>query len=395
MSVRLKEDILKMRFSEVYDRYQKKRLNCEEASDILGMSVRTFLRKRRRYEEEGFEGVFDRRLGKPSGNRACRDEVENLRQLYLNSYRGFSIKHFHDYLKWKYPEVRSYNWVRLTLQNEGIIAKSKQGGPHRQRRERKPMAGMMLHQDASTHAWLPELGHNIDLVVTMDDATSRITSAFFVDQEGTKSSFLGIKETIIQHGLFCTLYTDRGSHYAYTPEAGGKVDKGCLTQVGRALKQLGIKHIHAYSPQARGRSERMFATLQNRLPKELTLQGIKTVEAANQYLKDIYLPRHNELFCVPAKDPVSAYTPWLHHQSLDEILCIQEDRTVQKDNTVRYQGKILQIPPQDNRHHFVKAEVEVREYLDNTLAIFYGHCCLARYDQQANLWPHHRQRPAA
>lgn len=216
------------------------------------------------------------------------------------------------------------------------------------------------------------------MIVTLDDATSVITSAFFVHQEGTHSSLASIKETIERYGLFCSLYTDRGSHYWWTPEAGGKVSKHQLTQVGRALKQLGIQHIAAYSAQARGRSERMFGTLQDRLPKELALAGITTIEEANRYLKEVYLPRHNQQFSVPAKESQAAYTSWVG-VSLDEILCVQEDRCVQNDNTVRYNTLTLQIAKDDLRHHYVKTTVQVREYLDGRLGVFYGHRCLGRY----------------
>ena len=185
----------------------------------------------------------------------------------------------------------------------------------------------MIHQDGSTHQWIPALDHNIDLIITMDDATSKITSGFFVEEEGTMSTFQGLEETIQKHGIFCSFYTDRGSHYFYTPEAEGKVDKHRLTQVGRALKQLNIKHIPAYSPQARGRSERMFGTLQNRLPKEFALKEIKSVEEANAYLLDVYIPRHNKQFTVPAKEAKSAYTPFIG-TGLKDILCLQEERTV-------------------------------------------------------------------
>lgn len=387
MSVKLKEDYLKMRFGEIYDRYSQKELDTQAAADILGISVRTFLRKRVRYDEEEFNGCFDRRLGGKSNNRATDGEVEFLTKLYSEKYRGFSIKHFYGFVQLQPVMMRSYNWCRKTLQEAGLIEKSSRGGPHRQRRERKPMAGMMIHQDGSTHNWIPGLGHNVDLIVTMDDATSEITSGFFVLQEGTMSSLQGVKETILKKGVFCTFYTDRGSHYAYTPETGAKVDKGHLTQVGMALKHLNIRHIHAYSPQARGRSERMFGTLQGRLPKELELAGIKTLEEANWYLQEEYWPRHNREFSIVPKDSQSAYVAWLHQGSLDEILCTKEDRVVSHDNTVRYEGMVLQIPPQENRYHYVKAEVEVRQYLDNTLGIFYGHQCLGRYDQKGHLLP--------
>jgi len=385
MRVKLKEELLKMRFEDVYDRLHKKELNCEEAADILGMSARTFLRKRRVFERDDFDGSFDKRLGRPSHRRASDVEVEALTKLYNGRYTGFSAKHFYQFARQSPLINRSYNWCRLTLQKEGLLSKGTRGGKHRLRRERKPMAGMMIHQDGSTHRWIESLDYNVDLIVTMDDATSVITSAFFIEQEGTISSFLGIKETIEAHGLFCTFYTDRGSHYAYTPEEGGKVDSSKPTQVGRALKQLGIKHIHAYSPEARGRSERMFGTLQGRLPKELTMMGIKTIAEANSYLKDVFLPRHNKEFSVKAKDPKSAYVGWANQTCLEEILCIKEDRVVQKDNTVRYHSLVLQIPSSEHRHHYVKADVEVRQYLNGTLGIFYGHQCIGCYDQAGNI----------
>lgn len=155
-------------------------------------------------------------------------------------------------------------------------------GKHRIKRERAPLEGMMMHQDASTHRWVP--GAVWDLVVTMDDATGVHTSMFFCGQEGSASSFHGIGQTMARYGLFASLYTDRGARYFTTPVAGGKVDKAHLTQVGRALKQLGIEHIAAYSPQARGRSERAFQTHQGRLPQELARAGITDMDSANRYL---------------------------------------------------------------------------------------------------------------
>jgi transposase len=366
---------------EVYDRHRSKKLSCEQAADLLGISVRTYLRKRNRYEEGGEEGLNDGRLRCVSPRRASEHEVEFMTKLYNERYRGFSVRHFYDFARTHHQLARSYNWCRLTLQSKGVVGKSTKGGKHRLRRERKPMAGMMLHQDASTHMWVPALGYNVDLVVTMDDATSTITSAFLCAQEGTHSSLQGIKETIQQYGLFCSLYTDRGSHYTYTPEAGGKVDKSRPTQVGQVLKQLGIRHIHAYSPQARGRSERMFGTLQGRLPKEMEVLGIRTLEEANRYLRAVYIHQHNKHFSVAPKDTVPGYTPWLHQQSLDEVICIKQERTVQNDNTVHYEGILLQIPPNAHRYHYVRAQVEVREYVDRTLSVFYGHHCLGRYNQ--------------
>lgn len=378
------EEVLKMKFEDIYGKYQKRELTTEEASEILGISISTFYRKRERYEDEGFEGQFDLRLGRPCPHRAADREVAMITKLYAEKYRGFSVKHFHEFAVREHGCTRSYNWTKNKLEEARLIHRSKRGGDHRLRRERRPMEGMMLHQDGSTHRWLPHLEHTLDLIVSLDDATSKITSAFLVEQEGTLSSMRGIRETIDSYGLFCSLYTDRGSHYWLTPEAGGRVDKGNLTQVGRALRQLSIRHIAAYSPQARGRSERLFGTLQDRLPKEFALRGIKTMEEANIYLRDVYIPRHNEQFSVPAREAKSAYIPCVR-ADLKDILSIQEERVVQNDNTVRYNGHTLQIPKNDLRHHFVKTTVTVHTYEDETLEIYYGHMCLGEYDKEGKL----------
>jgi hypothetical protein len=222
------------------------------------------------------------------------------------------------------------------------------------------------------------------LIVTLDDATSELYSAFFVEEEGTMSSFQGLREVIETRGLFSSLYTDRGSHYWYTAEAGGKVDQTRLTQVHRALQQLGVTLIPAYSPEARGRSERAFRTLQDRLPKELALAGITERAVANRYLTEHFLPQHNARFMVGATEPGTAFIPWVG-STLAEILCVQEERVVAKDNTVHYHRQHLQIPQNPHRFHYVKVTVRVHEYPDGTLAVFHGPRCLARYDAEGRL----------
>lgn len=373
------EGVMKMRFDEIYGKYKSRKIRGTEAAELLGVSERTFRRKRGRYEEEGIEGVRDKRLGRRSSKRAADHEVEQLTKLYEERYRGFSVKHFHEFAQRENGLQYGYTWTKKTLEKAQLIKPSKRGGDHRLRRERRPMVGMMLHQDGSTHEWISGLNEKWDLIITLDDATSIITSGFFVEEEGTQSSFDGLRETIETYGLFCSLYTDRGSHYWYTPEAGGKVSKHTLTQVGRALKQLGIRHIAAYSPQARGRSERMFGTLQGRLPKELALQGIKTMEEANRYLKEVYIPRHNTQFGVAPREKESAYIKWVAQDQLQEILCMHEEREVQKDNTIRYKGMTLQIPKNDFRHHYVRTKVEVRDYGKQGIGVFYGHMCIGKY----------------
>jgi hypothetical protein len=262
------------------------------------------------------------------------------------------------------------------------VVRSKARGKHRKKRERKPLAGMMVHQDASTHQWVPE--QIWDLVVTLDDATSEHTSMFFCTEEGTDSSFHGIGQTLARHGMFCSLYTDRGSHYFHTPEAGGKVDKVNLTQVGRALKQLGIEHIAAYSPEARGRSERAFDTHQGRLPRELAKAGIIDMDAANRYLEQVYMPNHNAEFALPAAEAGSAFVPYIGTR-LPDILCAQFERTVGNDNCVSFEGRKLQIPSSGDRAHYVKTCVRVHRYVDATMALFHGPRRLAVYDTQGKL----------
>ena len=261
-----------MKFEEVYGRTRSRLLSQAEAAEVLGVSERTFRRWRDRYEAEGAEGLYDRRLGRVSARRAPVDEVVRVLELFDTRYWDFTAKHFHEKLVAEHDCERSYNWVRLTLQARGRMRAAPRRGAHRRKRPRRALPGMMLHQDGSHHAWVP--GRRWDLIVTMDDATSEIYSAFFVDEEGTMSSFRALSEVIRERGLFCSLYADRASHYWHTPEAGGTVDKDKPTQVGRALQQLDIELIAAYSPEARGRSERMFGTLQKRLPQELRLAGI-------------------------------------------------------------------------------------------------------------------------
>jgi transposase len=368
-------EVREMRFEEVNGRYGKGGLSCEEAADLLGMSVSSFYRWRRRFEAHGKVGLADGRIGKASGRRAPVDEVSRMLELYETRYFDFSVKHFHEKLA-DHGIKRSYSWTKTRLQEKGLVRKAKKRGAHRRRRPRKPMPGMMLHQDGSRHAWVP--GRYWDLIVTMDDATSEVYSAFFVPEEGTASSLRGIQDVIARHGLFCSLYADRGSHYWITTSAG-KVDKDNPSQVKRALDQLGIKLIAAYSPEARGRSERMFGTIQGRLPQELRLAGITDIDAANRFLADVFLPDHNRRFQEKAGEEGTAFMTY-KGQDLAEILCIQEERTVGNDNTVRHNNRILQIPADRHRHHYVKSKVRVHTYIDGTLAVFHGPRCLARYN---------------
>jgi transposase len=369
------QEIRKMRFGEIYCRWTERCLTQEEAAEILGVSDRTFRRHVVRYEEDGLEGLQDKRLTQASCRRAAVDEVVEVGRQY-EGYRGWSVRHFYG----KYREAqgrRSYTWVKNSLQKQGMVKRATKGGVHRKRRERVPLPGMMLHQDGSRHEWVP--GKMWDLIVTMDDATNEHYSMFFVEEEGTASSLRGVREVIVQKGLFSSLYTDRGSHYWLTPNEGGKVSKTQLTQFGRAMKQLGIQMIAAYSPQARGRSERAFQTHQDRLVKELALHGISTIDGANRYLAQVYMPAFNAEFKKPALEEGAVFVPWIGG-NIDDILCEHFERTVNADNCVSFERLNLQIPSNRYRCHYVRVKVQVHRYLDGSLAIFHGPRKLADYD---------------
>jgi len=371
-----------MRFEESDERWQTKQLSQEEAAQLLGISSRTFRRYVESYEEAGLDGLLDKRLNEVSHLRAPVDEVVRLEALYRERYDRWNVKHFYSKYQGEQGGQRSTTWVKNHLQKAKLVKKGKHKGAHRQRRERAPLVGMMSHQDGSTHAWVT--GPVWDLIITMDDATSEIYSGFFVDEEGTASSFRGVSDTLKKHGLFSSFYSDRGSHYWQSPVAGGKVDKANLTQFGRALHQLGIQMIAAYSPQARGRSERMFKTLQERLPKELALHGITDMVTANRFLIDDFLPAFNAEFQVPAAESGSAFVPVLDAR-LKDILCIQEERTVGNDNCVRYNRLVLQLPKNHHRAHYMKAKVMVHHYPEGGYAIFHGPRQLACYDITGSL----------
>jgi transposase len=375
-----------MKFEAMAERWEQGELSQAEAAEVLGMSERNFRRWYGRWLEEGEAGLVDRRIGRPSSRRVPETAKAELCRLYRERYADHTVKHFHEQLVKRHHYRLSYTVTKLALHSAGLVTPAARRGAHRKKRPRRPLPGMLLFQDASTFAWLPGSDRALDLVVTLDDATSAIYSAILVEQEGTRSSFLGLAETIAAQGLFCALYTDRGGHYFFTAEAG-KVDKTRLTQVGRALRQLGIEHIASYSPEARGRIERVFRTLQDRLPKELRLAGFgggaaapADLAAVNRFLREVYVPAHNARFAVAAEQPGTAFVvaePAQWH----EVLAIQEERVVANDNTVRYRGLILQIPESPLRRHFVRATVRVHDYADGSLALFHGPRCIARFDR--------------
>lgn len=382
----INEGILRMRFEELLEQYECGEVGQDVAAELLGITDRTFRRWRDRLRDEGPSGLADRRR-RPSSRRACEAEIARMLGLYQAHYQDFTVKHFHEQMVKRHGFKLGYTVTKTHLHRSGLVRPAPKRSAHRKKRPRRPMIGMMLHQDASTHAWLPGDARKYDLVVTLDDATSAIYSAFLVDEEGTASSLRGIAEVVERHGLFCSFYTDRGSHYFHTLKAGEPVSRAHPTQVGRALNQLGIEHIAAYSPQARGRSERAFGTLQDRLPKEFALAGIHTVEDANQWLRKTYIDEYNAAFAVAPEQEGTGFVP--DRQGLwREILCIQDERTVGNDNTVKWRGMNLQLPPSRLRPHFVRATVRIHEYPDGEIAIFLGPHRLADYNSKGVIQDH-------
>ena len=378
------QGVRQMRFESLLDRHERGELSQMDAAEMLGVTERTFRRWRDRLRDEGPAGLVDRRIGKPSSRRAAVEEIARMLGLYRERYPDFTVKHFHEQLTQRHGYKLGYTVTRLSLHAAGLVKPAPRRSAHRKKRPRRPMPGMMLHQDASRFAWLPGDERQYDLVVTLDDATGAIYSAFLVEEEGTASSLRGLAEVIAHQGLFCELYTDRGSHYFHTPKAGEPVSRTVTTQVGRALARLGIGHIAAYSPEARGRSERAFRTLQDRLPKELRLAGIGTLEAANHWLADSYIAAYNTRFAVAPEQEGTAFVPDTAGAWRD-VLCIQEERRVGNDNTVKWRSLRLQIPPSPLRPHFVRSTVRVHEYPDARLAVFLGPHRLAEYHPDGTL----------
>jgi len=364
---------------EVIMRALSKKISWLDAADILRVEPRTIRRLRWRYEHFGFDGLYDRRQRRPSPKRVAMAEAEKVLKLYQEQYAGWNVKHYHERLKEEHGVGLSYTWVKTALQEAGLVSKDRRRTTHRTRRERRPVPGMMLFIDGSRHGWLE--GRQDDLMLVMDDATNEVYWAELVEEEDTRSTMRAIRGVIEKKGLFCSLYTDRGSHFFRTPKANGAVDKERLTQVGVVLQRLGIEHIPSYSPEARGRIERMFGTWQGRLPQELKAAGIRDREGANAYLRRHFIGRMNRSFRKKAREEGTAFIP-CRVGNLEEIFSVQTERTVNRDNTVEYQGRVLQIAPVRWRSSLAKCIVKVCEQLDGRLVVRYGPHVVATFDQK-------------
>jgi transposase len=381
-----------LKLQDVLLKAMAKKIRWWEAAEIIGVSDRTMRRWRERLQEHGYSGLADRRKGKPSDKRVPLEVAEEVFQLYRDTYHDLNMRHFHEKLGEEHGIELSYTWVQKALQGAGLVARRKKRGKYRRRRERRPLPGMLLHIDGSKHQWFcDERWH--DLIVILDDATSEIYYAQLVEEESTRTVMAALREVIESKGLFCALYSDRGSHFFVTPKAGEKVDKHRLTQVGRAMKELGVQMIPAYSPQARGRGERNFGTWQGRLPQELRLAGITELKAANEFLRNHYIGVFNSKFQVEAAEKGTAFRR-TSRTDLDWIFTVQTERVVDKDNTVAIGERRWQIQKIRFRTTLAGCTVTIHEHLDGTISIRYGPHVVGRYRVDGELLTTERKKAA-
>jgi transposase len=369
-----------MKIQEVILKAMAGKLKWWEAAEIIGVTDRTMRRWRQQYEEHGYSGLWDYRKRQPSPKRVPVADLEQVLQLYRQRYFDFNVQHFHEKLQEEHGLPYSYTWVKTALQEAGLVERRKKRGSHRKRRPRRPLPGMLLHIDGSEHRWFGDERYD-ELIVIMDDATSEIYYAQLVEAESTRSVMVALREVIETRGLFCSLYSDRAGHFFVTPKRGEKVDRSRPTQVGRALQELGVKMIAAYSPQARGRSERNFGTWQGRLPQELRLRGIRDLEQANAFLRNEYISEFNNRFAVQAAQKGTAFVR-TRRSDLDWIFSVQQERTVDNDNTIALDNRALQLNKTRWRNTLAGQSVIVHEHLDGRVSIRFGPHVIAQYTQQ-------------
>jgi len=367
-----------MKLQDVLLKAMAKKITWWAAAEIIGVSDRTMRRWREKFETNGYDGLMDERKGKPASHRIALKTAEEVLRLYREEYSDFNVRHFHEKLGEKHGIHLSYTWVYKALVGAGLARKRRKRAPHRRRRERRPLPGMLLHIDGSKHRWFQD-DRWYDLIVILDDATSEIYYAQLVEEESTRTVMAALREVVENKGLFCALYSDRGSHFFVTPKAGEPVDKSRLTQVGRAMKELGVQMIAAYSPQARGRSERSFGTWQGRLPQELRIAGITSLEQANRFLREQYITEFNTRFTVKPAERGTAFRR-CSRTDLDWVFTIQTERVVAKDNTVAIGPRSWQIDKSPFRHTLARCTVTIHEHLDASISIRYGPHVIGRFD---------------
>lgn len=374
------QELRLMKLTEVLVRALDGQISWIQAAEIAGYSVRQMRRLKKQFLKNGHKALVDRRVQKKAPNAVPGTVIKRVLSLYREKYFDFSVSHFHQEITEHHGITQSYSWTKNILQHAGMVGKSPKRAKHRTKRDRKPLPGMMLHLDGSTHAWFSsQPDYQFDLMMIMDDANNEIYDGFFAPQESTHSSLEVIKNTILNKGIFCSLYTDRGSHFKIAQKKNTDPDGDFLTHIEKVLKKFGTRLIPANSPQARGRSERNWRTVQGRLPQELRLHGITSIDAANTYLREIFIPRLNRLFMKPAREPGTAFLPLPKHINIEHHCAFEFERMVRPDNTIEFKCRTLQIPQSHLRFSFAKCRVKVLEWLDGTVEVFYGPHPVAKF----------------
>ena len=364
------------------ERYQvirdslKKRIKVKEASLLLNLSLRQVYRLRKRVKEEGVKGIIHRLRGRPSFKRTSKAIEDKIKGLYKEKYLGFNISHFTEYLNEEEGIKISRESVRKLLRKDGIYPKKPKKQPkHRIRREPMPQEGLLSQLDTSEHAWIDNFGKNIYLILLIDDATNKIQNGKFVLSDTTIENMKVLGEFFKKKGLPSAIYLDKDSKFKTTRHQSLhynlRGEPYPDTQIKRALSELGITLIYASSPQAKGRIERDFQTLQDRLINELKLNKITTIQEANHYLKEEFIPKWNKIFAREPKLKRPAYREIPKDLNLSFILCLKERRKVYPDNTIAYKSIKYQILPDPYRASYAKAEVEVLEHLNGEISILY------------------------
>ena len=361
---------------ELFSRVKDKLITLKKAADLFGLSYRHVRRIFKRYREEGDKGLIHKSRGRMSNRRIEEKTRKEVLTLYRRKYWDFGPTLACERLASSDRHVLDHETLRLWLIKEGLWQKKRRRKKHRAWRERKEHIGELVQMDGSQHDWFEGRGEDAVIMVMVDDASSR-TYARFGNSETTRAAMETFRRYTELYGLPQSLYVDRDSIYRCERQPTVEEElkqTGPLTQFGRAMNTLGVKIIPAYSPQAKGRVERANGTLQDRLVKEMRLEGINTIEQANRFLEEVFLPKYNEKFNVIPKKEEDLHRPVPESIIFDEVLCFEESRQVQNDWTVSWRNRFFQLTKRNEALGLAKQKITVREKLDGTIQLVYkGH----------------------
>lgn len=359
-------------------------ITAREAAEILGLSVRQVRRILAAYRREGAAALAHGNRGRKPRHTLNVSMKKKIVELFQTTYKGCNHQHFTELLVEREEINLSRSSIRRILLEAGIRSPRKRRAPkHRSRRERYPREGMLLQIDGSRDGWLEGRGPYLSLVGAIDDATGKVPYALFREEEDAQGYTLLLQHIVENQGIPEALYHDGHGIFVRSRREPESLEEQLAgrrnpTQFGRMMEELGIISITSLSPQAKGRIERLWGTFQDRLKSELRIAGATNAREANLVLWN-FLPRFNRRFAVPAREHGLAYRTVRDGFNPDEIFCFKYERTVGKDNVVRFGGHRLQIMPTNGRLSYVKAKVEVHERMDGGLAVYYkGQCLLTR-----------------